>query len=225
MKKYIIFILAFVLMSAPNTAASTTEGYDVVSEVSKENINLYAKKMNGLYQDFKINFKGEIYSRPLWRNVTNPTYAPEMYYEDINKDERKELIIILTKGYGTGVLEEEVYVYRNTTNGLIDVLVENPLAIIYKNVKTKLWTDKAEISVGEKVYTVDIAPLEIPPTNLFDNIVFGSITKYEVINNKLIVKVDCRISPAGYIGEIVIDYEYRDKMFQAKSIEFQPADL
>ncbi|MCG1020982.1 hypothetical protein [Sutcliffiella horikoshii] len=224
MKKYIIFILAFVLMSAPNKAASTIEGYHVVSELSKDNITLYAKKMNGLYQDFKINFKGEVYSRPFWRNVTNPTYAPEMYYEDINKDEKKELIIILTKGYGTGVVQEEVYVYRNT-NGLIDVLVDNPLAIIYKNVKTKLSTERAEISVGEKVFTVDIAPLEIPPTNLFDNVAFGSITKYEVKDNKLIVRVDCRVSPAGYIGEIVIVYEYLDNMFQANSIEFQPANL
>lgn len=48
-----------------------------------------------------------------------------------------ELIIILTKGYGTGALKEEVYVYRYS-NGLNDVLVENPIAIIYKYVKTKL---------------------------------------------------------------------------------------
>ncbi|MGE8082022.1 hypothetical protein [Peribacillus loiseleuriae] len=223
MKRYIIFIMAFLLVIAPNKAEAVIEGYDVVSKLSKENITLYAKKMNGLYQDFKINFMGEVYSRPFWINVTNPTYAPQIYYEDINKDEKKELIIILNRGYGTGALEE-VYVYRYT-NGLIDVLVDNPMAIIYKNVKTKLSIEKAEVRVSDKVYIVDITPLEIQPTNLFENIGFGSIIKYEVKDHQLIAKISGQISPAGYIGEIIIVYEYRDKMYQAKSIEFQPADL
>lgn len=77
--------------------------------------------MWSLYRDFKIVFKGETYFRPFWMNDTNPTYVPQIYYEDINKDEKKELIIILKKGDGTGVLDEEVYVYRYT-NGLIDEL-------------------------------------------------------------------------------------------------------
>jgi hypothetical protein len=216
--------MALLIVIVPNKAGAAIEGYDVVSKLSKDNITLYAKKMNGLFRDFKIDFKGEVYSRPFWINDTNPTYAPKIYYEDINKDEKKELIIILTKGYGTGALEEEVYVYRYT-NGLINVLVDNPIAIIFKNVKTKLSTEKAEVSVGEKVYIVDITPLKISPTNLFDDIGFGSIINYELKDNQLIAKIPGQISPASFIGEIVIVYEYRDKMYQAKSIEFQPVNL
>lgn len=196
------------------------EGYDIVSKSSEENITLYAKKINGLYQYFKIDFKGETYSRPFWMNVTNPTYAPEILYEDINKDKKKELIIILTLGYGTGLLAQEVYVYRYT-NGLIDVLVDDPMAIIYKNVKTKLSTKKAEIRIGDKVYNVDITPLEIKPTNLFEDVAFGGVIKYEIKDHQLISTISAQISPASFIGEIVIVYEYRDKMYQAKSVEFQ----
>ncbi|MGM0877982.1 MAG: hypothetical protein ACQEWV_25465 [Bacillota bacterium] len=129
----------------------------------------------------------------------------------------------MTKGYGTGALLEEVYVYRHT-NGLIDVLVDNPLAIINKNVKTKLTTEKAEVRIDDKVYTVDITPITIKP-KFGDDIGFGSIIDYEVKDNQLIAKIPGQITPAAYIGEIVIIYEYRDKMYQAKSIEFQPADL
>ncbi|MEI4770958.1 hypothetical protein WAX74_15150 [Psychrobacillus sp. FJAT-51614] len=157
MKRYIIFIIAFLLVVTLNKAGATKEGYTVIAK--KDDITIYAKKMGELYRDFKIDFKGEIYFRPYWMNDTNPTYAPQIIYEDINKDAKKELIIILTKGYGTGVLDQEVYVYRNT-NGLFDVRVDDPMAIIYKNVKTKLTTEKAEIRIGDKVYKVDITPLE-----------------------------------------------------------------
>ncbi len=220
MRRNIIFLMAFLLVIAPNKAGAVIEGYEIVAVSSKENITLYAKEMNGLYFSFKLDFKGTTYSRPFWINVANiPTYAPKIIYEDINRDEKKELIIILNKGYGTGVVLEDVYVF-DTDNQFGEVLVDNPIAIIYKNVKTKLSIEKAEVSVGDKVYTVDITPLEIKPTNLFNHISFGSITKYEVEDNQLIVRVGGQISPVSFVGEIVIVYEYRDKMYQAKSIEF-----
>ncbi|EPD53818.1 hypothetical protein HMPREF1210_00641 [Paenisporosarcina sp. HGH0030] len=203
------------------------ERYEIVAKSTEENITLYAKKMEDLesqYRDFKIDFKGETYSRPFWMNVTNPTYAPEIFYEDINKDQKKELIIILTRGYGTGALLEEVYVYRYT-NGLIDVLVDDPIAIINKNVKTKLTTEKAEIRIGDKEYKIDLAPLQINPTNLFEEIAFGGVIKYEVKDQQLTATLPAQITAAGYLGEIVIVYEFRDKMYQAKTIEFQPSEL
>ncbi|QED48017.1 hypothetical protein [Cytobacillus dafuensis] len=224
MKFYIGLLLAGLLMFHPIIAGAEIEGYEIVSRNDKENITLYAKKINGLFRDFKINFKEGIYLRPFWISDTNPTYAPQIIYKDINKDQNKELIIILTKGYGTGVLWEDVYVFDTLNNRLNvnEVIVDNPLAIIHKNVKTKLSSEKAEIIVGNKKCTVEIPPLEIKPENLFDDIGFGSIIDYEVRDNQLIVSVAGQISPASFVGSIVIVYEYRDKMYQAKSIEFQP---
>lgn len=64
--------------------------------------------------------------------------------------------------------------------------------------------------------------MEIKPSNSFNDIAFGSITKYTVADNHLIARVNGQISPESIVGEIVIVYEFRDKMYQAKSIEFQP---
>jgi hypothetical protein len=173
---------------------------------------------DGLYRDFKLDFKGETYFRPFWINVTNLTYAPKIFYQDINEDGKKELIITLTKGYGSGVRDEEVYVY-SYTNGLIDVIVDNPLAIINKNVKTELTPEKAEITtLGDKVFIVDTKSIE--SMHLFEDIGFGSVIDYEVINKNLMVRVSVQITPAMSVGDIVITYEYRDKMYQAKAIEF-----
>lgn len=64
MKTIIGLILAVVLIIQPTIVGAEIEGYEIVSSNDKENITLYAKKMNGLFRDFKINFKGRIYSRP-----------------------------------------------------------------------------------------------------------------------------------------------------------------
>lgn len=221
MKRYIIVLLIIYLVVALNIVEAKNEEYEIVSTLSKEDITLSAKKIGSLYRDFKIDFKGATFYRPFWVNDTNPTYAPQIYYEDINKDGKQELIVILTKGYGTGVLDEEVHVFRNK-NGLMNILVDNPMAIIYKNIKTKLTTEKAEISLCGKVFHVDIPPLNIQPTNLYDDIAFGEILRYEVKDKQLIARVSAQVSPASFIGEVVIVYEYRDKMYQAKSVSFQP---
>lgn len=103
------------------------------------------------------------------------------------------------------------------------MIVDNPLAIIHKKVKTKLTLEKAKVLVGDNKCIIDITPLGIKHENLFDEMYFGNITYYEVIDNQLIGSVAGQISPAGgYVGSIVINYEYQDKMYQANSIEFQP---
>ncbi len=212
------------LMIHSNNEQAEIEGYEIVSRNEKVNITLYAKKINGLFMDFKINFKGRIYLKPFWISETNPTYAPQIIYKDINKDQNPELLIILTKGYGTGLLWEDVYVFETMNNrfNLSEEIVDNPLAIIHKNVKTKINAEKAEVIVGDKKCTVDITPLEIKLENIFDDISFGSIIDYEVRNNQLTVSVAGQISPASFAGSIIIVYEHRDKMYQAKSVEFIP---
>lgn len=222
MIRYIIFIMAFLLVIAPNKTRATINGYDMVAKSGKDNITLYAKKIDDLYYDFKIDFKGRIASRPFWMNVTNPAYAPQVYYEDINKDGKKESIIILTKGYGTSVLDEEAYIFVTDDNGFTEVLVDNPLAVVLKNAKTRLTPTEAKISLEGKQYVVDMSPVGIRPEHVFKDISFGGIIKYQVENNHLIARLAAQVSPAHSIGEVIITYEYRDKMYQAKSMDFQP---
>ncbi len=45
-----------------------------------------------------------------WMNVTNPTYYPIVHIADIDDDDKNEVIIILTNGYGTGTNEQEIHV-------------------------------------------------------------------------------------------------------------------
>ncbi|MCA1054329.1 hypothetical protein LCM10_04960 [Rossellomorea aquimaris] len=222
MSSFIGLTLAALLWIQPIIAGAEIKGYERVSGNDEENISLYAKKMDDLYRDFKIDIKGVMYSQPFWASVTNPSYAPQIICKDINNDHKRELIIVLTKGYGTGVLWEDVHVFDTSTTSLNEVIVDHPLAIIHKNVKTKLTPKEANVIVGDKSYSVDITPLKIKQQNLFDHVSFGSTIDYEVKDNQLTVNVGGQISPASSIGSIVINYEYRDDMYQAKSIEFEP---
>lgn len=220
MRKIFFLVLIVTFFFNPYKIDTAGNGYELVAKLINENITLYAKGKGEFYQDFKVDFKGTLYSRPFWINVTNPTYAPQIYYEDINNDEKKELIIILTKGYGTGVLEQKVNVFHIDYNRFGEVIVDNPMAIVNKNIKSSLSQSKAEITIGKKHYVINVKKLGLIPETIFDEINFGSIVKYEVKNNKLIATLYPQFSPGAFVGSIIITYDYLDKMYQAKTIEF-----
>jgi hypothetical protein len=89
MKIYISLLIGFTFMINPTITGSKIDEYEMVSRCHKKNITLYGKKMNGLYKGFKIDFKGSIYTKPFWISETNPTYAPQIFYTDINRDQRR----------------------------------------------------------------------------------------------------------------------------------------
>jgi len=163
MNRYIILFIAILVISFPAIAEAKIEGYKIVASSDKENITLNALRIKDLYRDFKIEFKGGILSRPFWLNDTNPTWSPQINYEDVNQDQKKELTIILTKGQGTGVLEQQAHVFhieeKGVDNALVnipeEVIIDDPIAIIMKNVNTKLTAKKAKITIGGEHYTID----------------------------------------------------------------------
>ena len=233
MKKILILIITISIFAVLTQAKATFNEYDEIAKSENMDVTIYAKKMNGLYTDFKIDFQGNIISRPFWINTTNRTWFPEIFSEDINRDGKKELILILTKGTGTGVLEREAHVFQIQQQGIVnkqtdlpvEVLVDNPIAIILKNVKTKLTPNQASVSIGDKKYIIDMKLLDIEPTHLFIDIYFGNIINFEIRDKQLIAKIGGQISPAGgYIGDIEITYVFKDKMYQAKLIEFKPVE-
>ncbi|MEY9978534.1 hypothetical protein [Lysinibacillus sp. RC79] len=230
MKKKLILIFVISLFAVLMKTKAMTDEYDEIAKSDKVNVSIFAKKMNKVYSDFKIDLQGNVLSKPYWISTTNPSWSPQIIYEDINKDGKNELIIILTKGYGTGILEREVHVFHIQNQLLnkklvevpVEVLVDDPIAIVLKNVKTELLLNKANISIGDKKYTIDIKPLGIKPEHLFTDIYFGNIINFEIKDNQLIAKIGGQISPSGgYIGDIQIMYMFRDKMYQVKSIEFK----
>ncbi|MEG6616574.1 hypothetical protein V6C27_09125 [Peptococcaceae bacterium 1198_IL3148] len=194
------------------------EDYQVVASLDEEGITIYAKEMDGLYYDFKIDHNNSSFNEPFWMNVTSPSRPPQIIVEDISGDGTKELIIILTHGYGTGTLIQEAHVYHMENNFHNELLVDNPMAIVLKNVKSTLLPNEAKINIADKQVAVG---LEAEPEYLNNEVGFGSIIRYHVKDNQLIANIGAQVSPASFIGDVVIKYEYKDEMYQAKSIEFQ----
>lgn len=198
----------------------------IVARLPEADVTLSAteNKERGIYENLKLQIGGMTRSFSDWKNVDNPTYAPKLFFNDLNQDGKKELVVVLTEGYGTGLLLTEAHVFHQKYQEEIgqfyeEVLVDNPMAIVYKNVKTKLTPHQVEITIDDKKTIVDIS--NIPHQYLYNNVAFGSIIEFDVVDNRLVAIVNAVASDNSSIGEIYITYEFKDNIYQAQKIEFK----
>lgn len=205
-----------------NMAVSNTDQYKLLSALPDEGIKLFADSMsqyNGNYKKFMLNVKGKIVYFN-WSNIVSDIFSPKMVPADVNDDDVKELVIILTIGTGTDLHIEEVHVLNLST--LEEITVVNPLDIIKEKVKTNIIKNESKVLI---ILNVGNLKTEITKDKnytpiWFDNVGFGSEIYWKIERNKLYADVGAQVSPAGYIGVINIEYIFNNNKFIMKNIKF-----
>ena len=225
-KKLALLFILLIILVPMETKANT--GEKIVGRIPEANATLYATEKEGVLErvltNFKLQWMGHPKIFPKWTNVINPSYHPELYYSDINNDGKKEIIIVLTIGYGSEDVIQEVHVLHiRDDGGLLEILVDNPMAIINKNVKIEASKTEAIITIGKNTTKINVKELGIVPSHIFENVSIGRTLEFKVINNKLMAIVGATIAPSGgFLGEIHITYTFKDNMYQAEQISFIP---
>lgn len=208
-----------------NTDALNEEKEKILGSIPEANLTFYAQENEGNLVNFRMSLNGRTKYFPYWRNVSNETYAPQFFYNDINGDGKKELIVILTQGYGTGILEQNIHVLHqlrtNAGDAYKEIIVDDPRTILLRNVKTRLTKDEAIIAIGKNEKRYNIKKIVPGPDGLFSNIVTDNLISYEIIENQLIAKMGAQIGPGLFIGSFYITYKFKDGFYQMKDIEFQ----
>lgn len=203
-----------------------TSIYDVdekklVAEITSSNIKLYYVKDDkdfGMYEGFILQINGgKKYFR--WENVNNnPTYAPQLTLTDLDKDGKEELIIQLCKGYGTGVYEGEVHVIKQELF-FYEILVENPLIPLHKNVKIEKSNEQAKIILNDKATVLNKKKMLYTPYQEL-GAGYGHHVRFEVNNNVLYARVLLGVGANSGVGEFIIKYKCKDKILQVERIDF-----
>ncbi len=176
------------------------------------------KENNGMYEEITIETKDNQKTFQ-WRNVTNPTYVPIKYIADVNNDNKDEIIIILTTGYGTGVHVQDIHILN--LENLTEIFIEDPIEAINSTVTSSIIADGNKVNVEvkwdnqtiEKTYDKSYAGL------WFEKVAFGSHVEYEVENNRIVAKVSCAISPAGFAFTAVVLYDENLKVINIEVVD------
>jgi hypothetical protein len=201
--------------------------YDVdekklVADIPNTDIKLYYvqyEKDKGMYRGFivQINSVKKYFD---WENVDNPSRKPKLILSDLDRDGKSELVVVLNKGYGTGVQDEEVHVIKLELF-FYEVLVESPLIALHKNVLIEKTKEQITILLNnKKIVLVKKGMTALPYEDLGAG--YGHHISFEVNNDILYSRVLLGVGTNAGIGEFIIKYEYKHDIFQVQSIDFIP---
>lgn len=157
-----------------------------------------------------------------WINMAKPGMEPQLACLDINNNHKDEIVIILTKDEGTGVLISEIHILDIDT--LEEIPVEHPLEYINKQVQTSITKSSTALSISIKIGDKEsyLCKRELPGS-ANDNIYFGSIIKFELEGQSICCSVPGMYSPAGFVGDFRIYYFYdaATKSMKASKVLFE----
>ncbi len=232
MGKKIIYIIVCIVFITGCTNIKDTETkqtnnienlkkYDLIIsnlETSTGEIQLKAGPLNELkdiYNRIAISYNGivKLYD---WQSTTNETYKPLIYYEDINNDSIKEIIINTTLGYGTGLYINKIHVL-NSFN-LNEYEIENINDYINANITTKI-NDVLTISIKDKTQVVNIDNFK-NDISLYKKASFENYITYEIKNSKLNAIVAVQISDIEFCGNLVFEYDFIDNSFVISNVYY-----
>lgn len=219
----------FVACSVPKSNAGVNNDQTLLAEIPEEEIYLYAlNKVEdeqipaGLYKGMRLSINGKEQAFD-WENIAMISDLPQLYYVDLNEDEKEELVVILSQGRGTGAVRQTIHVVN--PESLDEYEVENPLDVIADQVEITILSPKeAEIKIGEKVTNVNLEDVDLlrPGVDKISaDIFYENYIKYEITDNNILKStIGAEVEPLAYLGFIEIDYFFQDGKFKANHIVF-----
>lgn len=204
----------------------------IISDLWYENIFLIADKVDSMAtKNFTVQVGGGVdsiggeilFNFPNWYN---DKFAPTLFYEDINGDGLKDVIVELISGAGSGISTKEIHVLNQVQDPhrrYEEVSVESINDAVKGLVKMERHGDEITVLIGKKKYVVDYLKFGYQYSD--DPPGFGSREDYKPENGVLYgyTTVFVTIPEAG-IGSLKVKYGWDGKMYKAESVTFEKTE-
>jgi hypothetical protein len=198
----------------------------VISNVWYDDIFLIVDKSDSMaYKNFTVQVGDgggheELYEFPNWYN---DIFSPELFYNDINGDGLKDIIVVLISGSGVSLSTKEIHVLNQVKDPykrFEEVPVESISDAVKRFIKLEQKDNKITILIGKKKHIVDYSKFGY--YTRVDTPAFGSIEKYEPKGGTLYGSTNVYITiPEAYIGSISVKYAWNGKTYKAESVSFE----
>lgn len=187
-----------------------------IASLSGDQTILYAlQEKDGVYSPLLVEHEGQ-FAVFNWNNVTNPTYKPQILSQDLTGDGANEIMIILTTGYGTGAKTEEPHILLD----MKEIPIADPLESIKKRVQSRVTAEQVVISIDNETITIPRNEIPVDPSMIFRSLGTGSIITFDLQGNGLRSHIPAQLSPAHFLGEFVLTYQFMKDRFEVSTIEF-----
>ncbi|MHA7579009.1 hypothetical protein ACX12E_01315 [Paenibacillus vandeheii] len=202
------------------TTPATSTPNKLLTETLDKKIAIYGVQeieQKDMFSSLNVVINGEAKTFN-WNNVTNPSFYPQISVVDLNADGKDEIVIVLTKGTGTGVHDSEVHVLKSD---FTEISVSDPRKFVLSNIKVDLKTDKGirkyTLSVDGQEHLFEFS--ESDSNNWFEQPTVQNILRFGLKDNQLIAELPIQISTGNYLGDAIVRFAFVNGKLEPSKIE------
>lgn len=179
---------------------------------------------DGEYKGITLEWNGKLKSYPDWVNPSNVESPPRLEDRDIDGDGRREAVVALNAGSGTGVYLEEIHVVDSLTYREIPVedALQTVRSRIQSSVERRGWKLHIRVTAGGSAMdqTLYRSGNDGADSSQSKKLSFGSIIRYEIRDGALVALLAGSYGISDFVGEAEVRYVKQDGKYTARSVSF-----
>ncbi|WP_037286897.1 hypothetical protein [Saccharibacillus sacchari] len=177
---------------------------------------------DGMWDNLRLHANGSEVYLPGKTIGSNISYAPEFARANLTGGTESDIIVLLTQGYGTGIFINEAVAYTSDLNRLP---IEDGEVALRKQFRSSEQADGSLLVEAAGVSTVIAKDLILTEeANRGDGAGIGSVIRYQVEDGKLTVTAGVIVGTSEFIGDLKLEYTYKNDVLQAGTAVFTPYD-
>lgn len=193
----------------------------LVAKDEKEGVFIYATPFSkdDLFRNVRVKIGKEVVEPQDWQISMREERRPELQVMDLNDDGKKEVVIILTLGTGTWVVQKEAHILQEveTANGLAfeEMDIDNPVHTIQRDFRFKATEKKIEVEGRGHTWKANNL---CGKTNFKHRFPLHQSVNWKVEGNNLNAHVGLTLTDNCVPGEFILKYKQRGEMYIAEQI-------
>ncbi|GMB08975.1 hypothetical protein EDD69_1044 [Thermolongibacillus altinsuensis] len=190
-----------------------------VAELEDANIQLFSEEHGEWLRNFSLKVGSRTYFFPEWENMNGDKRTwPQLHSADVTGDGREEILVFLVKARGNGLYKNEVHILEHKSDAIEEVVIEDPRAVVLKNIKMKQTEQGVELVV-DHVHAL-IPNDETKASNQNVQLSIDHFVKYTIEKNHLKAILLLERKSGEYLGSLIVTYRYKNGVLQGEDIEF-----
>ncbi|WHY84036.1 hypothetical protein QNH39_15235 [Neobacillus novalis] len=215
----LIFFCTSIVVSAeiPNLPKQT-----LVVGNEKEGVYLYAtpNPKADLYTNFRVKIGKKVVDTYGWEVQMREERQPELHVIDLNNDGKKEIVVILTLGTGTWVVQKEAHILQQveTSDGKAyeEMDIDNPVHTIERDFKISATAKTIQVKGRKHLWK---AANPCGSTYFRNRFPLSQSVNWKVEGNNLVADVGLTITSNCVPGGFILKYKQRGEIYIAKQID------
>lgn len=193
----------------------STLSHRIIADIPEMDLSLTGRSNGYDYMDISLHYNGQTLP------ISGTTMADSMFMPSLVLFENNsKAAIILIESEGSGIYISSIHIVD--LEEFHEISHEDVIPYISQKINSTVdaETGIVNLELPDRILQFDTSDI-VSPTNLFDQVGYGSIVKYYIENDKIYCDAALHIAPGSDLGYVRLEYCFTENEYTVNRMEFQ----